>query len=272
MSDHSTETGSKLRVDWLGAMAGALAAVSSAVLLSTLGAAGTIIGAAIGSVVATVGGALYRQGLATSRRTLAKAQAAARDKVGIAQAEVRRAGRTDDTTAQESHLEHADERLGQAHAKLDALASEVTPVPWKEQLRLLPWKRIALVAAGLFVVAILIITAFELMAGRTVSSFTGGSDNGGTTITDVGRRHSDRGNDQQRQPGDQDDSPSPNESTGPSEQPSDQPTGQPSDQVTDQPTDQPTESSEPSESASPEETTAPTSSPTALERTNEATP
>jgi hypothetical protein len=269
MSDHSRETGARIEIDWLGATAGALAAVSSAVLLSTLGAAGTIIGAAIGSVVATVGGALYRQGLATSRRTIAKAQAAARDKVGIAQAEVRRAGRTGGTVAQESHLEHADERLGQAHAKLDALASEVAPMPWKERLRLLPWTRIALVAAGFFVVAILIITAFELIAGRSVSSITGGSsDNGRTTITDVGRRNSDRGNDQERQPSDQDSSPSPDDSTAPSEQPTDQPTDQPSDQ----PTDQPTESVEPSESSSPEETTSPSPSPTAVERSDEATP
>lgn len=44
-----------IEVNWVQALAGSLAAMSSAVLLSTVGVAGTIIGAAIGSVVATVG-------------------------------------------------------------------------------------------------------------------------------------------------------------------------------------------------------------------------
>ena len=48
--------------------------MTTAVLLSTLGAVGTIIGAALGSVAATVGTALYAQGLAKSKATVAKAQ------------------------------------------------------------------------------------------------------------------------------------------------------------------------------------------------------
>ena len=119
--DH-TDDSPRLEIDWLRVIAGALAAVASAILLSTLGAAGTIIGAALGSVVVTVSSAYFSQGLATSRRKLAQAQSAARDKVGIAQAEVRRAGRADDTQAQESHLDHADERLAEAHDELDAMA------------------------------------------------------------------------------------------------------------------------------------------------------
>ena len=94
----------KLDIDWLKTIAGALAAVSSAVLLSTLGAAGTIIGAALGSVIVTVGGALYSQGLARSRERLLQAQTAALRKVGVAQAEVRRAGRPLALTATEFRL------------------------------------------------------------------------------------------------------------------------------------------------------------------------
>ena len=40
-------------IDWPATFAGAGAAVTVALLLSTLGAAGTLIGAALGSVVAT---------------------------------------------------------------------------------------------------------------------------------------------------------------------------------------------------------------------------
>src|SRR6187401_577294 len=102
----ATET---VQIDWTRAVAGVLAAVASAVLLSTLGAAGTIIGAAIGSLVVTVGSAWFTKGLSKSRRTLAKRQKDAAEKVGIAQAEVLRAARADDDAAQDSHLDHADE-------------------------------------------------------------------------------------------------------------------------------------------------------------------
>jgi hypothetical protein len=229
----------KLDIDWLKTIAGALAAVSSAVLLSTLGAAGTIIGAALGSVVATVGGALYSQGLARSRDRLAQAQTLALRRVGIAQAEVRRASRHQgDDPAVDAHLAHADERLGEAKADLDAIVEEPPAVAWRERLVVLPWKRISLVAAGLFVTAILAITAFELLAGESVSSITGGTDgDGGPTITRIGG-----GSDTSRK----DKAPSDDTST-----PSGEPSTEPSDQAspTDEPTDEPTES--PSESTTP---------------------
>jgi hypothetical protein len=235
----------KLDIDWLKTIAGALAAVSSAVLLSTLGAAGTIIGAALGSVVATVGGALYSQGLARSRERLAQAQSLALRRVGIAQAEVRRANRHQgDDPAVDAHLAHADERLGEAKAELGAIADEPPAVGWRERLVVLPWKRISLVAAGLFATAILAITAFELLAGESVSSITGGTDgDGGPTITRIGG-----GSDTSRDPR----APSDDTAT-----PSGEPSSEPSDEAS--PTEEPTD--EPSES--PSESTTPTPSPLA---------
>jgi hypothetical protein len=235
----------KLDIDWLKTIAGALAAVSSAVLLSTLGAAGTIIGAALGSVIATVGGALYSQGLARSRERLAQAQSLALRRVGIAQAEVRRANRHQgDDPAVDAHLAHADERLGEAKADLGAIADEPPAVGWRERLVVLPWKRISLVAAGLFVTAILAITAFELLAGESVSSITGGTDgDGGPTITRIGG-----GSDTSRD----DRAPSDDTAT-----PSGEPSSEPPDEAS--PTDEPTD--EPSES--PSESTTPTPSPLA---------
>lgn len=177
----------QLEIDWLKVVAGALAAVASAVVLSTLGAAGTLIGAAVGSMVVTVGSALLTAGLTTSRQTLARAQATALHKVGVAQAEVRRAGRADDTRAQESHLQHADERLAAAHQDLDDAAAAVASTGWRTRLAALPWKRVALTAAALFAVAVVAITVFELLAGRSVSDYTGGtSGDGGTTFGEIG--------------------------------------------------------------------------------------
>lgn len=232
----------KVHIDWTRAIAGALAAVASAVLLSTLGAAGTIIGAAIGSLVVTVGSALFTRGLSTSKQTLAKAQKGASDKVGIARAEVLRAARADDTAAQDSHLDHADERLAEAREELEEASVATSPVSWRERLSQLPWKHIGLTALALFGVTLVVITAFELIAGRSVSSITGGSSSGDTTIGQVGGR--DSGSDDQ-QPGEQ-----PGETSSPSE------TGVPS--------AEPTESASPSASQEPTpvESTAPTESPT----------
>lgn len=169
-----TDQKPKLQIDWLRTIGGALAAVTTAVLLSTLGAAGTLIGAALGSVAVTVSTQLYTQGLARSRETMAKAQETALLKVGIAQAEVRRAGRRqDDTRALDAHLEHADEQLAEAKSDLGD-ASPAQP-GLKDRVLLLPWKRIALLALATFVVVVIVIGGFERLAGRSVSSYTGGS-------------------------------------------------------------------------------------------------
>ena len=252
-----TDKPPRLEIDWLKTVAGALAAVSSAVLLSTLGAAGTIIGAAIGSVVLTTGSALYSQGLARSRYRLAQAQSTALRKVGIAQAEVRRAERMEDDEAASSHLEHADERLGEAQQDLEAVADEPATLSWGERLTLLPWKRIAVYAAGLFVVAILTITAFELITGRTVSSYTGGDDSGGTTITRLG------GGDDSDQPS-QDPTRNPDESTTPTSDPVTTPSSTAD--------ESPSPSLDPSTSIDPTPTEPTTETPTLPAATPTATP
>jgi hypothetical protein len=233
----------KLEIDWLRTVAGALAAVSSAVALSTLGAAGTIIGAALGSVIITFGGALYGHGLNQSRRRLAEAQTLTLRKVGIAQAEVRRANRTQgDETAVDAHLTHADERLDEAKEDLDALADEPAEPGWRERLAVLPWKRIALIAAGLFAATVLAITAFEILAGRSVSSITGGTDgDDGTTISRIGG-------------GSGDDSREDDEGPAEEEAPQDEPTDE-------APADEPSEA--PSESPSDDDTPTPTPTPSA---------
>ncbi len=234
----------KVQIDWIRAVAGVLAAVASAVLLSTLGAAGTIIGAAIGSLVVTVASAWFTKGLSTSRRTLAKRQKGAAEKVGIAQAEVLRAARADDTAAQDSHLDHADERLAEAREELDEAIVATSPGGWRERLSRLPWKHIGLTTLALFVVTLVVITAFELVAGQSVSSITGGSGSGGTTIGHVGGRDSGRDDDQQ--------------------DPDDRPTGSTSPSEAVEPSDEPTDATSPPETQepSPADSTAPTESPT----------
>lgn len=186
-----------LGIDWLRTLGGALAAVTTAVLLSTLGAAGTIIGAALGSVAATVGTAFYTEALARSRERVASAQRLTSRKVGVAQAEVRRAQRRgEDADARHAHLGSADERLGEARRELE---TDPEPEPVTDRLALLPWKRILVTAAAVFLAALLAITAFELLSGRSVASHTGGTDRDrGTTIGSVTR--DDPGTGQQESP------------------------------------------------------------------------
>lgn len=232
------DTGQKLGIDWLKTIAGALAAVSAAVLLSTLGAAGTIIGAALGSVVATVGGALYSQGLARSHEHVARASQAARHKVWIARAEIRRANRGHgDGQGIGVDLTQAEERLGEAKDDLDAVVENLDDLTWRERFALLPWKQISLAAAGVFAAAVLAITGFELLAGQTVSSITGGTNGGGgTTITHIGS-HSHPSH--QPSPSDQPSPTSPG-TVGPLQQPTGSSPAVPSPTTTGPPTHAPT--------------------------------
>lgn len=251
----------RVEIDWVKAVAGALAAVASAVLLSTLGAAGTILGAAIGSLVVTIGSSLFSQGLTTTRETLTKAQAKAAQDVGIAEAEVLRAGRAEDTLTRESHLEHAEERLAAANRELDEAAlvaaqGTVEGPGWRERLAALPWKHIAWVSAGLFVAALVAITAFEVVSGRTVSSITGGSDNTGTTI---GHVRDGSGGKKDPQPSE---TPEPSDSASPSEGTEESPSPTPTPTPTESPTESPSATTTPSDtfSASPAGTERPAGS------------
>ena len=266
MSDDTPR--SRLGLDWSNTLAGALAAVSSAVLLSTLGAAGTLIGAAVGSLAATIGTALYSQGLAKSKEKVARAQEAALNKVGIAQADVRRARRRGAGPATAAtNLDHAEEQLAEAEADLgEALddgrehsdddedevlegfpEDDVKPA-WRERLAVLPWKRIALYAAAAFAVALITIAAFELISGRSVSSYTGGSDSDRNSTFRGG------GGDDRKQEQNRDKptpKPDPSESTTPTDEPTDEPTETPSETPTESSSESPSETptEEPSDTA-----------------------
>ncbi len=143
-------------INWVQVFAAAGAAVSSALLLSTLGVAGTMIGAAVGSLVASLATHTYSRGLVASRE-----RALALRRINAAREDLDRLA-THPEEDPEAGLEHADRALGRVEAGLEA--------------RRLSWRHVALVSAGLFVGVMVAITGFELLAGRAVSSYTGGSD------------------------------------------------------------------------------------------------
>jgi cytoskeletal protein RodZ len=63
---------------------------------------------------------------------------------------------------------------------------------WRTVLGGLPWKRLVVIAVGLFVAAMATILAFELATGRAVSTYTGGSDQDGPRTSFGGSAEPDR--------------------------------------------------------------------------------
>jgi hypothetical protein len=223
MTDSSPDKTPLLGVDWLKAVAGALAAVSTTVLLSTLGAAGTLIGAAVGSIAATVATAVYSQGLDRSRAR-------------VRQLAVRPGAFPVDPGAP---VEPAP-----------APVPDTPPVRragWLDRLRGLRWGRVVPAALVMFVVVIAAVTIFELASGRTLASTVRGDDSSGTTLSHVtgtsgGSKHR---------------TPTPSESATPSAEPSTS-TSSPSPSASASASQSSSPSAEPSESPTPSEETTPT--------------
>ncbi|CAN5507653.1 hypothetical protein BH10ACT10_BH10ACT10_16850 [soil metagenome] len=231
----------RVQINWVQVSASALAAVSSAVLLSTVGVAGTIIGAAVGSVFATAGSAIYSHYLRASRSRVASAQAAALERLTHARSGasgVWADGRRADASGRTMMIrqQHADEELDEAQDALDVSA----PGPsWREVLAGLRWKRIAAVAGGIFVVAMLVIVSFELVTGRAVSTYTGGSGDGArTSIPGLGAKQSSGTPDKTPAPA----TPTQEPSSAPTSSPTtgESPTAAPSESPSSTPTDVPT--------------------------------
>jgi hypothetical protein len=161
----------RLEINWVNSAGASLAAVSSAVVLSTLGTAGTLIGAALGSLVITVGGAIYAHSLRAARARIAAGRTTlVRSKGGAA------AGGPEE---REKHEKHEEREEREELSRTDR---------WQQTLRDLPWKRILVASAAVFAVAMAAILAFELATGRPVSSYTGGSSDtgGGTSVPGIG--------------------------------------------------------------------------------------
>ncbi len=134
-------------------LAAALAAVTAALLGSTIGVAGTVVGAGLASIITTVGGELYLRSLQRTRDAALKARE-------VLTVPGRR--RVLDPDEQETvRLKLPDEEQDE----------ESPERKWKPR-----WVVIAGVSVAAFAVAILVITGFE---GATGKSFGGGT---GTTV------------------------------------------------------------------------------------------
>lgn len=152
--DQAADTPPRSTLTVTQVVAGALAAVSAAVVLSFLGVAGTVIGAALASVVSTVGSALYSASLArTTERLRRTREAPAAAPAGVSGAATRELP------------VHLDPRRAPAARRRPR------------------WTRVAVYAVAVFATAMVVVTGIELVGQRPVSALVGGDDAPSATTT-----------------------------------------------------------------------------------------
>ncbi len=151
---------------------GALAAATAAAIGSKLGVAGTVIGAAVASLVGGVAGTLYSAGIDRTHR-----------KVTAAIAKGSRTSTDQAATPDSTRVMNTDTPNGEPTLLLDdtvfrdAVEPQTAPTPEPKQRGRRPVVVAAITAAAIFVVALVVITVYELSTGKALD---GGS---GTTIS-----------------------------------------------------------------------------------------
>ena len=159
-------------------IAGTLAAVTAAVLASVLGVAGTLVGAAVASLVGTVGQELYAQSLRRGysrlrdpRQSRVSASAATPGTVAPHHA----AGGTASTAVLRSSAAHAQHPTA-AHP-VPAYPAVATGRP--------RWRTVMLATLAAFALAMILVSAVELLSGRALAAMFGDDSAGASTISSV---------------------------------------------------------------------------------------
>jgi hypothetical protein len=156
-------------------LAGAMAAVTAAVLGSTMGFAGTVVGAGLASIVTTLGGALYLRSIQRTKQGVRTV----RDKV------VARAGATSVTLVQEDlDADDLEDPEGPA-------ADEDDQPPARRKMR---WPAVIAGAVLAFVLGMMAVTGVEWLRGEPLS---GGE---GTTVGGIVRSGQSGGQDHDKAP------------------------------------------------------------------------
>ena len=175
-----------------------LAAVTGAVLASTMGVTGTVIGAAVASLVATIGSAIYtwslRRTTVAVQKTAAQVRQAALESGPLPRTVAQGPLRTTKERAAASTAEQGpdgpnqdpnqDQGQDQGQDPDDQQSEEPDPDEdsWR---RSIPWGKVLLASLAVTVLALAGITVVEAIAGKPISSVTGGSDSQGTTVGNV---------------------------------------------------------------------------------------
>ncbi|MGB3437994.1 MAG: hypothetical protein WBA97_04495 [Actinophytocola sp.] len=173
MSDR--ENTDKVRISQV--LAGTLAAVTAALIGSTMGVAGTVVGAGLASAVSTVGGALYLRSIERTRASVRTVRA----KV---------VGKSGDTT-----VLVADEDPVEGDEVEASTAEEPDDRP-PEEARWPRWPMLVVGSLAVFALGMLAVTGVEWVRGESLS---GGA---GTTFGSIVQEHRGGGTQQPEQPAD----------------------------------------------------------------------
>lgn len=157
----------RLELNVVRVVGAALAAASAAVAASWLGVAGTVLGAIVMSIVATVGTALYSHSLERSRYALVENLP-----VRVLPARSAETGEPA-TAANETRVVSADgpDRRGRPR-----------PGSWRPWSTV-PWGTVAVSSVVTIVLCFGLLTTFEWLIGKPVSSLTRSGAGHGTTVT-----------------------------------------------------------------------------------------
>lgn len=251
MPEEATDEPRKLDLSTVQVAASALAAVSAAVFASWFGTAGTLIGAALGSVVATVASATYSYSLRRTAEIARRKAAQVRETGGALRASLPRPKSSEpgpDELDRTQTLPAADEQADEQ--------AEGPATPWWKRLdprgKDLPWVKLGVASAAVMVVAMVVLTSFEGLTGRSLSSFFGNDEPSSTTVGNVFS-----GN---RSEPTQEPTPEQAPSESPSESPSQAPSSEPTDEPSESPSEEPTETEAPVPTPTPTLPTTPTPS------------
>jgi hypothetical protein len=160
-------------------IAGTLAAVSAAVVGSFLGVGGTLAGAAIASVIGSVGTEVYDRSFKKGRKkleTLAPSFVKAPAAVGTPAVAA---------ATEEDSPSHTVREASHNVSEASYNGPEASPTAPEAAVRQIRWRRVAVVAGALFVLAVGTLTVFELATGKSVASTVGNHTGAKTTIGGV---------------------------------------------------------------------------------------
>jgi hypothetical protein len=142
-------------------IASGLAAMSSTVVASFFGVAGTVIGAALGSVVAVIGNAVYGYSLRRTRTRVRRTL-----DVAVAHRFATQPSRLSEATVYGP----------------PAAGGAAIPPPHRRFVLFGSPKRLALAATGLFAAVLAVTTGFELASGQPLSSTVTGKHGSGLSL------------------------------------------------------------------------------------------
>jgi hypothetical protein len=165
MSDKTEDTNG---IRFSQVVAGALAAVTAALIGSTMGVAGTVVGAGLASVISTVGGAVYLRSIQRTRESVRTVRA----KV------VGRSGGATVLVSDEDPEEPAGAEVEAAPGEAEPERSDQPPSGRRRR-----WPTLVVTTVAAFALGMLAITGVEWLRGESLS---GGS---GTTFGSIVAPH-----------------------------------------------------------------------------------